>query len=45
MDGLKSRGQVVVIGAIRPNSIDWTLRSFVCLNRELDIVVQDETGR
>lgn len=42
MDGLKSRGQVVVIGT---NSIDWALRSFVCFNRELDIVVQDETGR
>lgn len=43
MDGLKSRGQVVVIEATnRPNSIDEALR---LLDRELDIGVPDEIGR
>ena len=46
MDGLKSRGQVVVIGATnRPNSIDGALRRFGRFDRELDIGVPDETGR
>lgn len=46
MDGLKSRGQVIVIGATnRPNSIDTALRRFGRFDRELDIGVPDETGR
>jgi transitional endoplasmic reticulum ATPase len=46
MDGLKSRGQVIVIGATnRPNSIDGALRRFGRFDRELDIGVPDETGR
>jgi transitional endoplasmic reticulum ATPase len=46
MDGLKSRGQVVVIGATnRPNSIDGALRRFGRFDREIDIGVPDETGR
>ena len=46
MDGLKSRGQVIVIGATnRPNSIDAALRRFGRFDRELDIGVPDETGR
>jgi transitional endoplasmic reticulum ATPase len=46
MDGLKSRGQVVVIGATnRPNSIDQALRRFGRFDRELDIGVPDENGR
>jgi transitional endoplasmic reticulum ATPase len=46
MDGLKSRGHVIVIGATnRPNSIDGALRRFGRFDRELDIGVPDETGR
>jgi transitional endoplasmic reticulum ATPase len=46
MDGLKGRGQVVVIGATnRPNSIDGALRRFGRFDRELDIGCPDETGR
>ena len=46
MDGLKSRGQVVVIGATnRPNSIDPALRRFGRFDRELDIGVPDDNGR
>ena len=46
MDGLKSRGQVVVMGATnRPNSIDGALRRFGRFDREIDIGVPDETGR
>ena len=46
MDGLKSRGQLIVIGATnRPNSIDGALRRFGRFDRELDIGVPDETGR
>lgn len=46
MDGLKGRGQVVVIGATnRQNSIDGALRRFGRFDRELDIGVPDETGR
>lgn len=46
MDGLKSRGQVVVIGATnRPNSIDGALRRFGRFDREIDIGVPDEIGR
>ena len=46
MDGLKSRGQVIVMGATnRPNSIDAALRRFGRFDREIDIGVPDETGR
>jgi transitional endoplasmic reticulum ATPase len=46
MDGLKSRGQLIVMGATnRPNSIDAALRRFGRFDRELDIGVPDETGR
>lgn len=46
MDGLKSRGQVVVIGATnRPNALDTALRRFGRFDRELDIGVPDEIGR
>ncbi len=46
MDGLKSRGQVVIIGATnRPNSIDPALRRFGRFDRELDIGVPDDAGR
>merc|ERR1712194_362515 len=43
MDGLKGRGQVVIIGATnRPNSIDPALRRFGRFDRELDIGVPDD---
>lgn len=46
MDGLKGRGQVVIIGATnRPNTIDAALRRFGRFDRELDIGVPDENGR
>lgn len=46
MDGLKSRGQVIVIGATnRPNTIDPALRRFGRFDREIDIGVPDEVGR
>eukprot|EP00827_Trimyema_finlayi_P002146 TRINITY_DN202_c0_g1_i7.p1 TRINITY_DN202_c0_g1~~TRINITY_DN202_c0_g1_i7.p1 ORF type:complete len:797 (+),score=344.05 TRINITY_DN202_c0_g1_i7:70-2460(+) len=46
MDGLKGRGQVVVIGATnRPNVIDEALRRFGRFDREIDIGVPDEIGR
>lgn len=46
MDGLKGRGQVVVIAATnRPNSIDAALRRFGRFDREIDIGVPDEVGR
>jgi transitional endoplasmic reticulum ATPase len=46
MDGLKSRGHVVVIAATnRPNSIDAALRRFGRFDREIDIGVPDEVGR
>jgi transitional endoplasmic reticulum ATPase len=46
MDGLKARGQIIVMGATnRPNSIDGALRRFGRFDRELDIGVPDETGR
>ena len=46
MDGLKSRGQVVIIGATnRPNSIDPALRRFGRFDREIDIGVPDQVGR
>jgi transitional endoplasmic reticulum ATPase len=46
MDGLKSRGSVIVIAATnRPNSIDAALRRFGRFDREIDIGVPDELGR
>lgn len=46
MDGLKSRANVVVIGATnRPNAIDAALRRFGRFDREIDIGVPDENGR
>merc|ERR1712195_103467 len=46
MDGVKSRGQVVCIGATnRPNAIDPALRRFGRFDREIDIGVPDENGR
>jgi transitional endoplasmic reticulum ATPase len=46
MDGMKSRSNIVVIGATnRPNSIDPALRRFGRFDREIDIGVPDETGR
>ena len=46
MDGVKSRGQVICIGATnRPNSIDTALRRFGRFDKEIDIGVPDEVGR
>ncbi len=46
MDGLKTRGQVIIIGATnRPNTIDTALRRFGRFDREIDIGVPDEVGR
>jgi transitional endoplasmic reticulum ATPase len=46
MDGLKSRGKVVVIGATnRPNSVDPALRRPGRFDREVGINVPDKQGR
>ena len=46
MDGLKSRGKVVVIGATnRPNSIDEALRRPGRFDREIEIRIPDRNGR
>lgn len=46
MDGVKGRGQIVVIGATnRPNSLDPALRRFGRFDREIEIGVPDEEGR
>ncbi len=46
MDGLKSRGKVVVIGATnRPNSIDPALRRPGRFDREIEIGIPDRQGR
>ncbi|MFH0972347.1 MAG: CDC48 family AAA ATPase, partial [Candidatus Micrarchaeota archaeon] len=46
MDGLKSRGQVVVIAATnRPNAIDPALRRPGRFDREIEIGVPDKKGR
>lgn len=46
MDGLKGRGQVIVMGATnRPNSIDGALRRPGRFDKEIDIGVPDEVGR
>lgn len=46
MDGLKSRGQLIVIGATNiPNSLDPALRRPGRFDREISIPVPDKTGR
>lgn len=46
MDGLKSRGKVIVIGATnRPNAIDPALRRPGRFDREVEINVPDKPGR
>ncbi len=46
MDGLKARGEVIVIGATnRPDSIDQALRRPGRFDREIEIAVPDMTGR
>lgn len=46
MDGLESRGDVVVIGATnRPNAIDEALRRPGRFDREIEIGVPDKNGR
>jgi len=46
MDGLESRGKVVVIGATnRPNAIDPALRRPGRFDREIEIKVPDKEGR
>eukprot|EP01053_Blabericola_migrator_P004684 Blabericola_migrator_1__4683@NODE_2474_length_2707_cov_601_571591_g1551_i0_p1_GENE_NODE_2474_length_2707_cov_601_571591_g1551_i0NODE_2474_length_2707_cov_601_571591_g1551_i0_p1_ORF_typecomplete_len577_score120_94AAA/PF00004_29/3_7e45AAA/PF00004_29/8_9e42AAA_lid_3/PF17862_1/9_2e17AAA_lid_3/PF17862_1/2e13RuvB_N/PF05496_12/2_6e12RuvB_N/PF05496_12/2_3e10AAA_2/PF07724_14/1_3e09AAA_2/PF07724_14/2_7e06AAA_5/PF07728_14/2_6e09AAA_5/PF07728_14/2_8e06AAA_16/PF13191_6/2_5e06AAA_16/PF13191_6/2_4e06AAA_22/PF1 len=46
MDGLKGRGQVIVIAATnRQQSIDPALRRFGRFDREIDIGVPDQLGR
>jgi AAA family ATPase, CDC48 subfamily len=46
MDGLKSRGQVVVIGATnRPDALDPALRRGGRFDREIEIGVPDKDGR
>jgi len=46
MDGMKGRGQIVVIGATnRVNVIDPALRRFGRFDREIEMGVPDETGR
>src|ERR1700756_429553 len=46
MDGVKGRGQIVVIGATnRPNSLDPALRRFGRFDREIELGVPDEEGR
>ena len=46
MDGLKSRGQLIVIGATNiPNALDPALRRPGRFDREISIPVPDRTGR
>jgi transitional endoplasmic reticulum ATPase len=46
MDGVKGRGQIVVIGATnRPNVLDPALRRFGRFDREIELGVPDEEGR
>ncbi|MBI4362842.1 MAG: CDC48 family AAA ATPase [Euryarchaeota archaeon] len=46
MDGLKSRGQVIVIGATnRPNALDEALRRGGRFDREIEIGIPDRIGR
>lgn len=46
MDGVKGRGQIVVIGATnRANTLDPALRRFGRFDREIELGVPDEEGR
>ncbi len=46
MDGLKGRGQVIVIGATnRPNALDEALRRGGRFDREIEIGIPDRSGR
>ena len=46
MDGLKSRGQLIVIGATNiPNSLDPALRRPGRFDREISIPIPDRKGR
>src|SRR5919202_722717 len=46
MDGIKSRGKIVVIGATnRPNALDPALRRPGRFDREIEIGIPDEQGR
>lgn len=46
MDGLKSRGRVIVIAATnRPNSIDTALRRGGRFDREIEVGIPDRNGR
>jgi len=46
MDGMKSRGGVIIIAATnRPNVLDPALRRYGRFDREIDIGVPNETGR
>jgi len=46
MDGIKSRGQVIVIGATnRANALDPALRRFGRFDREIELGVPDQEGR
>ncbi|MHA1115002.1 MAG: CDC48 family AAA ATPase [Candidatus Heimdallarchaeaceae archaeon] len=46
MDGLESRGQVIVIGATnRPNAVDPALRRPGRFDREIEIGIPDQDGR
>lgn len=46
MDGLESRGQVIVIGATNlPNSVDPALRRPGRFDREMEISIPDKNGR
>jgi transitional endoplasmic reticulum ATPase len=46
MDGLESRGQVIVIGATnRPNAVDPALRRPGRFDREIEIGIPDKKGR
>lgn len=46
MDGVKSRAQVVVMGATnRPNVVDPALRRFGRFDREIELGVPDSSGR
>eukprot|EP01006_Ploeotia_vitrea_P041198 TRINITY_DN66494_c6_g1_i1.p1 TRINITY_DN66494_c6_g1~~TRINITY_DN66494_c6_g1_i1.p1 ORF type:complete len:863 (-),score=541.18 TRINITY_DN66494_c6_g1_i1:65-2584(-) len=46
MDGVKGRGQIVIIAATnRPNNLDPALRRFGRFDREIELGVPDEEGR
>ena len=46
MDGINSRGKIIVIGASnRPNAIDQALRRPGRFDREIEIGIPDDDGR